>query len=81
MTLKQVKVGETVRVTKVKGEGALRQHFLDMGIIPQAEIKVIKFAPMGDPMEIRVQGYELTLRLADANRIEVVAATESAKEE
>lgn len=81
MTLKQVKVGETVRVTKVNGEGALRQHFLDMGIIPQAEIKVVKLAPMGDPMEIRVQGYELTLRLADADRIEVVAATESAKEE
>ena len=58
-------------ICKVGGEGALRQHFLDMGMIPGAEITVVKFAPMGDPMELQIHGYELTLRLAEADQIEV----------
>ena len=70
-TLKEVKIGETVRVTALKGEGALRQHFLDMGIIQGTEITLAKLAPMGDPMELTLHGYELTLRLADAELIEV----------
>lgn len=71
MTLKELKIGQTCRVISVGGEGALRQHFLDMGVIPETEIRVVKFAPMGDPMQIRVHGYELTMRLADAAKIEV----------
>ena len=71
MTLKNLKVGESAVITKVGGEGALRQHFLDMGVIPGAEVTVVKFAPMGDPMELQIHGYELTLRLADADQIEI----------
>lgn len=71
MTLKELKTGESAVIDTVGGEGALRQHFLDMGVIPGAEITVQKFAPMGDPMEIEIHGYELTLRLADAQQIEV----------
>ena len=71
MTLNELKIGQTCRVISVGGEGALRQHFLDMGIIPETEIKVVKFAPMGDPMQIRLQGYELTLRIGDAANVEV----------
>ena len=71
MTLKDVKIGKSAVVTKVGGEGALRQHFLDMGVIPGAEVTVVKYAPMGDPIELRIHGYELTLRLADAEKIEV----------
>lgn len=71
MTLKELKAGESARILSVGGEGALRQHFLDMGVIPGAEMTVIKFAPMGDPMELQVHGYELTLRLADADQIEI----------
>lgn len=71
MTLKEVKIGESAIVKVVGGEGALRQHFLDMGVIPGAEVTVRKFAPMGDPMEIEIHGYELTLRLADAEQIGV----------
>ena len=59
MTLKDIKVGESAQVTVVGGEGALRQHFLDMGVIPGARIKVVKYAPMGDPIELRIHGYEL----------------------
>ncbi|MBR5091031.1 MAG: ferrous iron transport protein B [Ruminiclostridium sp.] len=70
-TLKDIKAGETVVVEKVGGSGALRQHFLDMGVIPGTELTLVKFAPMGDPMELRLHGYELTLRLADAEQIEV----------
>ncbi len=70
MTLKDLKPGETARIVSVGGEGALRQHFLDMGVIPGAEITLIKLAPLGDPMELRIHGYELTLRLADAEQIE-----------
>ena len=71
MTLKELKVGESAVVKVVGGHGALRQHFLDMGVIPGAEVTLIKFAPMGDPMELRIHGYELTLRLADAGQIEI----------
>ena len=71
MTLKDLKEGQSCVVEKVGGEGALRQHFLDMGVIPGAEITVVKFAPMGDPVELRIHGYELTLRLADAAQIDV----------
>lgn len=71
MTLKEIPIGQTVVVSSVGGTGSLRQHFLDMGIIPGAKVEVVKFAPMGDPMQLRIHGYELTLRLADAERIVV----------
>ncbi|MCM1507789.1 MAG: ferrous iron transport protein B [Ruminococcus flavefaciens] len=71
MTLKDLKIGGYAVITSVGGEGALRQHFLDMGVIPDTEVTVVKYAPMGDPIEIRLHGYELTLRLADAEKIEV----------
>ena len=71
MKLKELKVGESAVITSVGGVGALRQHFLDMGVIPGAETTVTKFAPMGDPMELQIHGYELTLRLADAENIEI----------
>ncbi len=71
MTLNELKTGESAVITKVGGEGALRQHFLDMGVIPKTEVTLIKFAPMGDPMELRIHGYELTLRIADAKKIEI----------
>lgn len=71
MTLKELQVGESAQITAVGGEGALRQHFLDMGMIPGAEVTLVKFAPMGDPMELQVHGYELTLRLDDAAQIEI----------
>ena len=76
MTLKNLKIGESAVITKVGGEGALRQHFLDMGVIPGAEVTVVKFAPMGDPMELQIHGYELTLRLADADQIEIQSIKE-----
>lgn len=69
MTLKELKIGESARIKSVGGKGALRQHFLDMGVIPGAKVKIVKFAPMGDPVELRIHGYELTLRLADAAKI------------
>ena len=72
-TLRDLKKGQRAVVTKVGGTGALRQHFLDMGVIPGAEVLLQKFAPMGDPMELRIHGYELTLRLADAEKIEIEA--------
>ena len=71
MTIAELKPGESARVSRVGGEGALRQHFLDMGVIPGASLTVVKLAPMGDPMELRIHGYELTLRLDDASRIDV----------
>ena len=74
MNLGQLKAGESCIVDTVGGEGALRQHFLDMGIIPGAEITIVKFAPMGDPVEVSIHGYELTLRLDDAQKIEVTKA-------
>ena len=70
-TLKDLKPGQCALVTNVGGSGALRQHFLDMGLIPSATVELIKFAPMGDPIELRIHGYELTLRLADAAQIAV----------
>ena len=73
MTLRDLKVGQSARVEVVGGAGALRQHFLDMGVIPGAEVTLVKLAPMGDPMELRIHGYELTLRLADAEKIECVS--------
>lgn len=69
MTLKDLQIGKSAVVTDVGGEGALRQHFLDMGVIPGAHVTLIKYAPMGDPMELRIHGYELTLRLSDAEHI------------
>ena len=71
MTLKELEIGKSAVIKTVGGEGALRQHFLDMGVIPGAEVTVIKFAPMGDPMELQIHGYELTLRLADADQITI----------
>lgn len=71
MKLKELEIGQSATIVHVGGEGALRQHFLDMGVIPGAEITLIKFAPMGDPMEFQVHGYELTLRMDDAAKIAV----------
>ena len=66
MTLRDLEVGKSAVILKVGGQGALRQHFLDMGMIPGAEVTVVKLAPMGDPLELQIHGYELTLRLAEA---------------
>ncbi len=71
MTLEKLQIGRTASIVSVGGEGALRQHFLDMGLIPGAQVTMVKFAPMGDPMELRIHGYELTLRIADAKNIEI----------
>ena len=71
MKLNSLQPGQSARITEVGGEGALRQHFLDMGMIPGAEVTVIKLAPLGDPMELRIHGYELTLRLAEAEQITI----------
>ncbi len=80
MKLSELKQGRSARVLSVGGEGALRQHFLDMGVIPGAEVTMMQFAPMGDPMEIMIHGYELTIRLADAEKIGI-EETEKASEE
>lgn len=71
MRLNELKIGKSALIKSVGGEGALRQHFLDMGVIPGTEVTLIKLAPMGDPMELQLHGYELTLRLADAEKIEI----------
>ena len=71
MNLNELKVGESARITSVNGEGALRQHFLDMGLIPGVDVTLVKLAPLGDPMEVRLRGYELTLRVDDAKNIGV----------
>lgn len=71
MTLKDLPIGKTATIRSVGGEGALRQHFLDMGLIPKGDVTMVKYAPMGDPMELRIHSYELTLRLADAEKIEI----------
>ena len=71
MTLRELKIGESAVITKVGGEGALRQHFLDMGVIPGSEVSVVKYAPMGDPVEVSIHGYTLTLRLDDASKIDI----------
>ncbi len=77
MNLRELKPGQSAVITAVGGDGALRQHFLDMGVIPGAEITLMKYAPMGDPMELRLHGYELTLRLADAEKIGVRPAADA----
>ncbi|MGI6056486.1 MAG: ferrous iron transport protein B [Bilifractor sp.] len=77
-TLKNLEIGETGRIIRVGGEGALRQHFLDMGLIPDAEVTLVKYAPMGDPMEVKIHGYELTIRLSDAEQIDLVPVSRAA---
>ena len=72
MTLKELELGKSAIITSVGGEGSLRQHFLDMGVIPGAQVTLVKYAPMGDPMELLIHGYTLTLRLDDAKKIEIV---------
>ena len=76
MTLKELQVGKTATILSVGGNGALRQHFLDMGLIQGTEVTIVKYAPMGDPVEIRIHGYELTIRLEDAGQIEITPAHE-----
>ena len=76
--LSEIKQGQSAYIEKVGGEGALRQHLLDMGVIPGAHVKLIKFAPMGDPMELRIHGYDLTLRLSDAEKIEILLTDDEA---
>ena len=71
MTIKDLEIGQSAVIEKVGGSGALRQHFLDMGVIPGTEVTLVKLAPLGDPMELRIHGYELTLRLDDAQKISV----------
>ncbi len=77
MTLDKLAVGKSAVITAVGGEGSLRQHFLDMGVLPGAEVTLVQYAPMGDPMELRIHGYELTLRLADAEQITIVPMEEN----
>ena len=79
MNLSELQIGSTATILSVGGEGALRQHFLDMGLIQGTEVTVIKYAPMGDPIELRIHGYELTIRLDDAKNIEISAAHEPKK--
>lgn len=74
MTLNELKVGESAIIKVVGGEGSLRCRLLDMGLIPRTKVRLQKVAPMGDPIEIHVRGYELTLRVEDAKKIEVEAA-------
>lgn len=81
MTLNELNINESGVVAAVGGEGALRQHFLDMGVIPGAEITLVKYAPMGDPIEFRIHGYELTLRLDDAKKITVARSEKKASKE
>ena len=80
MTIKDLKIGQSGKVETVGGEGALRQHFLDMGVIPGAEVTLVKLAPMGDPIEIRIHSYELTLRLSEAEKITVLPVAKNTKQ-
>jgi ferrous iron transport protein B len=80
-TLKDLPIGKTATITAVGGEGALRQHFLDMGVIPEADVTMVKYAPMGDPVELRIHGYSLTLRLADAERISITDVRDNVEKE
>ena len=80
MTLKELEIGKSAVIETVGGSGELRQHFLDMGMIPGAEVTVVKLAPMGDPMELQVHGYELTLRLAEADLIEIAPISKRTRE-
>ncbi len=77
MTLKELEIGKSATILSVGGDGALRQHLLDMGLIPGIQVTVVKYAPMGDPLELLVHGYELTLRLADAERIQITQVCDS----
>ena len=79
MTLDKLPIGKSATITSVGGEGALRQHFLDMGVIPNTDITLIKYAPMGDPMEFMIHGYTLTLRVADAAQIEITSVRDRDK--
>ncbi len=79
MTLKELQIGKSAVIESVGGEGALRQHFLDMGVIPGAEVTAVKLAPMGDPMELKIHGYALTIRLADAEKIGITPITQTEK--
>ena len=81
MTLDELQIGKKGIIESVEGEGALRQHFLDMGLIPGAKVTLVKFAPMGDPIEFRVRGYELTLRIADAKKISIVSLEDYTEEQ
>ena len=72
MTIDDLKVGQSGTIAQVGGEGALRLRFLDMGLIPKGEVTMVKYAPMGDPMELRIHSYELTLRLEEAGKIDIV---------
>lgn len=81
MTLRELPIGKRATVTAVGGQGALRQHFLDMGVIPGTEILLVKYAPLGDPMEFMIHGYELTLRVADAEKIEIADVRDKAAED
>ncbi|MCD8326011.1 MAG: ferrous iron transport protein B [Lachnospiraceae bacterium] len=81
MTLKELEIGKSAVIVKVGGEGALRQHILDMGLIPGVEVTMVKFAPMGDPLELRVHSYELTIRVADAEKIEIEQVEEGQGQE
>ena len=80
-TLAQLEIGDTATVRSVGGEGALRQHFLDMGVIPGAQMTLVKFAPLGDPMEFLIHGYELTLRKDDAAQITVEPSAQRHEQE
>ncbi len=75
MTLKELPIGKTATILSVGGSGALRQHLLDMGLIQGARVTVVKYAPMGDPIELKIHGYELTIRLDDAAKIEISSAS------
>ena len=86
ITLKDLTIGQKAIIREINGKGAIRQHLLDMGVIPQADISIVKFAPMGDPVEVRIHGYELTLRLQEAEQIivdpiEIEAFKEAEKKE
>ena len=81
MKLSELKTGQTAQVETVGGEGALRHHFLDMGLIPGTVVTLVKLAPMGDPMELRIRGYELTMRVAEAEKIDVKAVGDSSIEQ
>ncbi|MCR5399518.1 MAG: ferrous iron transport protein B [Lachnospiraceae bacterium] len=81
MTIRELHIGESGRITKVGGDGSLRQHFLDMGVIPGSEVTVVKYAPLGDPVELMIHGYELTLRLDDAAKIDIEPVAANTVEE
>ena len=81
LTLRDLHIGQTATITSVGGEGSLRQHFLDMGVLPGAEVTLVKYAPMGDPMELLIHGYELTLRLSDAEKIEIANVHQNAEKD